>query len=66
LFWGFYDSLEMLAEYMPQVELQHAESAWLVLLFVGFASTSAKVKGEAVSVLPSKTFWAAVRCSGVR
>jgi len=56
----------MLAEYMPQVELQHAESAWLVLLFVGFASTSAKVKGEAVSVLPSKTFWAAVRCSGVR
>lgn len=46
------------------MEFQSAESALLMLLFIGFASTNAKLKGEPVSVLPWKTFWATVTLFG--
>lgn len=45
---------------MLLMEFQSAESALLMLLFVGFASANAKLKGEAVALLPLKTFWATV------
>lgn len=38
----------MLTEYIPQIEFQSEESALLTLLFIGFANTTAKLKGEGV------------------
>lgn len=56
MFWGLYGILELLTEYVLQIELQIEESALLMLLFIGFANTNAKFKGEVVSVLPMKSF----------
>lgn len=38
----------MLTEYTPQIEFQREESALLMLLFIGFANATAKLKGEGV------------------